>query len=90
MLSRTTQAKQHFRLIHWVMDFDRDGYSPYLGGGDADDTRADINPEQTEIVGDGIDNNQIGGDLSRKRWPNGTTAEGCFTLQRRPLHNAST
>ncbi len=66
LLSRTTQAKQHFRLIHWVMDFDRDGYSPYLGGGDADDTRADINPEQTEIVGDGIDNNQIGGDLSNE------------------------
>ena len=66
LLSRTTQAKQHFRLIHWVMDFDRDGYSPYLGGGDADDTRADINPEQTEIVGDGIDNNQVGGDLSRE------------------------
>ncbi|HST23239.1 MAG TPA: sulfatase, partial [Blastocatellia bacterium] len=73
LLSRTTQAKQHFRLIHWVMDFDRDGYSPYLSGGDADDTRADINPEQTEIVGDGIDNNQIGGDLSQEamaQWHN--------------------
>ena len=90
LLSRTTQAKQHFRLIHWVMDFDRDGYSPYLSGGDADDTRADINPEQTEIVGDGIDNNQIGGDLSQEAMADGTTAGGCFTRQRGPLHNAST
>jgi arylsulfatase A-like enzyme len=63
LLSRTTQAKQHFKLIQWALDFDRDGYSPYLGGGDANDAQADINPEQAEIIGDGIDNNQIGGDL---------------------------
>jgi arylsulfatase A-like enzyme len=61
---RTTQAKQHFKLIQWVLDFDRDGYSALLGGGDADDRRSDINPGQTEIVGDQIDNNCIGGDLT--------------------------
>jgi sulfatase-like protein len=63
-LNWSTQAKQYFKLAQWALDFDRDGYSPYLGGGDADDSRADINPEQTEILADGIDNNCVGGDLS--------------------------
>ena len=61
---RTTQAKQYFRLARWALDFDRDGYSAFLGGGDADDSRADIHPGHREIVGDGIDNNCIGGDLT--------------------------
>ncbi|HEX8186044.1 MAG TPA: sulfatase, partial [Blastocatellia bacterium] len=61
---RTTQSKQHFKLAQWALDFDRDGYSSYLGGGDADDSRADINPGAAEIVGDGVDNNCIGGDLT--------------------------
>jgi arylsulfatase A-like enzyme len=61
---RTTQAKQHFKLAQWALDFDRDGYSPYLGGGDADDSRADINPGAVETVGDGVDNNCLGGDLT--------------------------
>ena len=61
---RSTQARQHFLLLQGVVDFDRDGYSALLGGGDTDDRRADINPGQPEIVADGIDNNCIGGDLS--------------------------
>jgi hypothetical protein len=64
IFSRTTQAKQHFRLARWVLDFDRDGYSALLDGGDATDARADINPGQIEVVEDGIDNNVIGGDLT--------------------------
>src|SRR6185436_6150383 len=64
LFTRTTQAKQLFRLAQWALDFDRDGYSALLGGGDADDRRADINPGRKEIPGDGIDNNQIGGDLT--------------------------
>lgn len=63
---RSTLTKQYFRLAQWALDFDRDGYSALLGGGDADDTRADINPDRTEIVGDGIDNNCIGGDLTQQ------------------------
>jgi arylsulfatase A-like enzyme len=63
---RTTQAKQHFRLAQWALDFDRDGYSPYIGGGDADDSRADINPSQQVVIGNGIDNNCIGGDLTQQ------------------------
>jgi arylsulfatase A-like enzyme len=61
---RTTQAKQYFKLAQWALDFDRDGYSSVLGGGDADDSRADINPGRPEILGDGLDNNGIGGDLT--------------------------
>ena len=61
---RTTQLKQCFKLAQWVLDFDRDGYSPYLGGGDADDSRAGINPGVIETVGDGVDNNCTGADLT--------------------------
>jgi len=71
IFSRTVQAKKHFQLIQWALDFDRDGYSSVLGGGDLNDSRADINPGHTETVADGIDNNCIGGDLTRKdleRW----------------------
>lgn len=63
---RTTQAKQYFKLAQWTLDFDRDGYSSYLGGGDCDDRRADINPRQVEVVGDGVDHNCIGGALTRQ------------------------
>ncbi len=63
---RTTQAKQHFRLAQWILDFDRDGYSALLGGGDTDDGQAGINPGATEVTGDGIDNNCIGGDLTEQ------------------------
>ncbi len=71
IFSRTVQAKKHVQLIQWAMDFDRDGYSAVLGGGDLNDSRADINPGQLEVIADGADNNCIGGDLSRKeleRW----------------------
>ncbi|HSB12127.1 MAG TPA: sulfatase-like hydrolase/transferase [Blastocatellia bacterium] len=61
---RSTITKQFFKLAQWALDFDRDGYSSVLGGGDSDDRRADINPGQIEIPGDGIDNNCIGGDLA--------------------------
>jgi hypothetical protein len=63
---RTTQARQYFRLAQWVLDVDRDGSSPFLGGGDCDDRRADINPGRVEIVGDGIDHNCIGGALTQQ------------------------
>jgi hypothetical protein len=63
---RTTQAKQYFRLAQWVLDFDRDGYSGFLGGGDCDDRRGDINPGSPEILGDGIDHNCMGGGLTAR------------------------
>jgi arylsulfatase A-like enzyme len=61
---RSTQSRQHIRLVQYVLDFDRDGWSAVLGGGDADDTNAAINPALKEIAGDGVDNNGIGGELS--------------------------
>ena len=64
VLLRTTQMKQHVYLIQWALDFDRDGWSGVLGGGDADDTNPAINPELKEVISDRIDNNCIGGDLN--------------------------
>ena len=64
LFSRTTQAKQYFKLTQWALDLDRDGYSAFLGGGDSDDTRSDINPGHPEIIDDSIDNNGIGGALT--------------------------
>ena len=65
LFSRSTQSKQYFKLAQWALDFDRDGYSAVLGGGDTADTQPNINPGCSEIVGDGIDNNCIGGELSQ-------------------------
>ena len=61
---RSTQAKQSFKLAWWALDFDRDGYSALLGGGDSDDSNRAINPDQLEVPGDGSDNNSIGGELT--------------------------
>jgi len=63
---RTTQARQYFKLTQWALDFDRDGYSSVLGGGDCDDHRPDINPGHAEIIDDGVDHNCIGGALTQQ------------------------
>ena len=44
----TTQAKQSFKLAWWALDFDRDGYSSLLDGGDIADDQKAINPSQRE------------------------------------------
>lgn len=48
-----------------VSDVDRDGYSSLLGGGDCAPFDARVHPGATEVVGDGIDNNCVGGDAAR-------------------------
>ena len=63
---RTTQARQYFKFAQWVLDFDRDGYSALLGGGDSDDRRSDINPSRPEIIDDSIDQNCVGGPLTKQ------------------------
>lgn len=59
----TTQAKQSFKLAWWAFDFDRDGFSSLLDGGDIADDQKAINPSQQESPDDNVDNNCIGGDL---------------------------
>jgi arylsulfatase A-like enzyme len=52
-----------------LVDVDDDGYSPILGGGDCDDFDNTVHPGGTEIPGDGIDQNCIGGDAVVDRDP---------------------
>jgi arylsulfatase A-like enzyme len=43
-------------------DHDGDGFSARFGGGDCDDTRADVYPGAEDVPGNGIDENCEGGD----------------------------
>jgi hypothetical protein len=79
---RTTQAKQHFKILNWLLDFDRDGYSNLLGGGDCNDHESSLNPSVQEKPGDGADNNCIGGDLTEE-------AIGEWQQQFDSLHSSS-
>ena len=58
------------RMIRNVGDWDRDGYSRLLAGGDCDDWSADVYPGRDDIPDDGIDNNCIGGDAKTSHPPN--------------------
>ena len=49
-------------LARALTDHDGDGFSARFGGGDCDDTRADVYPGADDIPGDGIDQNCEGGD----------------------------
>jgi arylsulfatase A-like enzyme len=50
------------KLARRVTDRDGDGYSALFGGGDCDDSRADVYPGAEDIPGDGIDQDCEGGD----------------------------
>lgn len=50
------------KLVRHLTDRDRDGYSALFGGGDCDDSRADVYPGAEDIPGDGIDQDCQGGD----------------------------
>ncbi len=45
-----------------LTDHDGDGFSARFGGGDCDDTRADVYPGAQDIPGDGVDQDCEGGD----------------------------
>jgi len=55
------------RAYRALGDFDGDGYSRILGGGDCDDWNPDVHPGRVEIPDDGIDQNCIGGDATMQR-----------------------
>ncbi len=50
------------KLARRLTDRDHDGYSALFGGGDCDDSRADVFPGAEDIPGDGIDQDCQGGD----------------------------
>ena len=57
-------------LLRWVLgafDLDGDGYPGMLGGSDCDDTNPGVHPAALEFVGNGIDDNCLGGDLASFR-----------------------
>jgi hypothetical protein len=62
------------KLARQATDRDGDGYSALFGGGDCDDTRADVYPGADDIPGDGIDQNCEGGDAPLPA-PVATTAD---------------
>jgi choline-sulfatase len=49
-------------LARGFTDHDGDGFSARWGGGDCDDTRADVYPGADDVPGDGVDQNCEGGD----------------------------
>ena len=50
------------KVARQATDRDGDGYSALFGGGDCNDSRADVYPGAEDIPGDGIDQNCEGGD----------------------------
>jgi arylsulfatase A-like enzyme len=56
-------AKKYVSLAQYLIDFDRDGFSPFLGGGDCDDHNPERNLLARDIPGNGIDENCLSGDL---------------------------
>jgi arylsulfatase A-like enzyme len=56
------QARDLVQLYRWLIDLDRDGSSPVLGGGDCDDRDAARHPGAADLVGDGIDQDCDGVD----------------------------
>ena len=66
LLRRAYGAARTFDLLSWGLDFDRDGYLSFFGGGDCSPFNAGIHPGAMEIPGNGVDDNCFGGDLSTK------------------------
>jgi arylsulfatase A-like enzyme len=69
--NRSVIARRVFQLAQVMTDRDGDGFSPYFGGGDGDDSNPDIHPLAAEVPGNGVDDNCIDGDLAASEHPRG-------------------
>ncbi len=63
-LSRGSVVGEVIRMERSLLDFDRDGYSRALGGGDCDDFDPDVNPGRREVLDNKVDDNCFGGGLT--------------------------
>ncbi len=57
-------GKPTLAVLRALTDRDHDGAAGLFGGGDCDDSRADIGPEGREIPGNGVDEDCSGSDLT--------------------------
>jgi len=60
--TRGSHARHITRVLRAALDFDGDGYSALLGGGDCNDTNARINPGAVDRPLNGVDENCDGRD----------------------------
>jgi arylsulfatase A-like enzyme len=65
------------RPVQAVTDFDGDGFSGLMGGGDCAPLDETIAPGKLDVPGDGIDNNCVGGDATKT---DGSTKPQWFDL----------
>ena len=67
LLDRCYGAARAHDTLGLVLDFDRDGYLSFFGGGDCAPWDPDVNPGAREVPGNGRDDNCAGGDASPAR-----------------------
>ena len=74
VLMETPVLGKGVRWLQRIFDFDRDGYSMVLGGGDCAEGDPSINPGAYDIPGNGIDEDCFGGDRAPREPDNGKAA----------------
>jgi arylsulfatase A-like enzyme len=63
-------TKAYIAFAQNLTDFDRDGFSPFFGGGDKDNFNPNSNPLAVEIPNNSYDENGFGGDFKIKSCKN--------------------